>query len=153
MKLSEFKSQLQSCTELNFVNSAGMPIENHFHITEFGLTTKKFIDCGNQLAEETFVAFQMWVSDDTHHRLTPQKLLAIIEKSEKTLNLQDSEIEIEYQDQSISKYGLDFKDNVFVLVSKQTDCRAKDTCGTSQPKRKIQMQALGQVCEPGSGCC
>lgn len=153
MNLSEFKNHLQNLSEIRFINADGMPIEQHFHITEFGQINKKFIDCGNQLADETFVTFQLWVSNDTHHRLSPQKVLAIIDKSEKTLGLVDAEIEIEYQDQSISKYGLEFNNNAFVLVSKQTDCRAKDTCGVKPQKRKIEMQALGQVCEPGSGCC
>jgi hypothetical protein len=153
MNLSEFKSLLKNLPEIQFINAEGQAIEKHFHITEFGQIHKKFIDCGNQLAEETFVTFQMWVSDDTQHHLTPQKLLAIIEKSEKTLDLLDADIEIEYQDKSISKYGLEFKENAFVLTSKQTDCRAKDICLRTEPKRKIQMQALGQVCEPGSGCC
>jgi len=38
--------------------------------------------------------------------------------------MEDSEIEVEYQSNTISKYDLEFNGNHFVLVSKQSACLA-----------------------------
>lgn len=46
MKLSEFKKQLSTVTELNFVLPNGTIVPQHFHVTEVGQVTKNFIDCG-----------------------------------------------------------------------------------------------------------
>src|SRR5690554_4988855 len=45
---------------------------------------------------------------DYDHRLHPEKLLSIIELSEKVLELKDQEIEVEYQGQTIEKFALEF---------------------------------------------
>ena len=73
------------------------------------------------------------------------------------LNLRDTEIEVEYQSDTISKYSLGFNDGKFQLLAKQTDCLAKDNCGvpTNKPKLKLselQSQAAN-CCTPDSGCC
>jgi hypothetical protein len=46
MKLSQFKLQLSSLSNLNFVLPNGTIIPKHFHVTEVGQITKHFIDCG-----------------------------------------------------------------------------------------------------------
>jgi hypothetical protein len=48
MKLSEFKKQLSTVTDLNFVLPNGV-VPQHFHVTEVGQITKNFIDCGGTL--------------------------------------------------------------------------------------------------------
>ncbi len=52
MKLSAFKKQLSGLDGINFmqVNEALVPA--HFHITEIGLLTKHFVDCGGDLHTE-----------------------------------------------------------------------------------------------------
>ena len=95
MKLSEFKNKLTELNTLTFIQPNGMIVPLHFHITETGLTTKKFIDCGGTLREEKVVNFQLWEANDFDHRLSAEKLISIIELSEKTLNLSDLEIEVE----------------------------------------------------------
>ena len=59
----------------------------------------------------------------------------IIQLSEKTLNLQNLNIEVEYQGESIQKFGLDFNGKNFLLITKQTDCLAKGKC--EKPKMKL----------------
>ena len=46
MKLSELKNKLSTVSNLTFVQPNGVFVPRHFHITEIGLVTKHFIDCG-----------------------------------------------------------------------------------------------------------
>lgn len=46
MKISALKHHLNSVTELNFKLPDGSSIPAHFHLTEIGLITKHFVDCG-----------------------------------------------------------------------------------------------------------
>jgi len=157
MKLSDFKKQLSSTNELVFELPNGTNVPNHFHVTEVGQVTKHFIDCGGTIRNEKVVNFQLWEANDFDHRLAPQKLMSIIELSEKKLGLEDAEIEVEYQSDTIGKYGIDFNGKNFMLTSKQTNCLASDSCGIPAEKLKVnlsQLQASSQsCCAPGSGCC
>jgi len=157
MKLSEIKTALDQVEEIRFILPNGAIIPPHFHVTEVGSIQKHFIDCGGTVRHESVVNFQLWTSTDYDHKLSVQKLRSIIELSEKTLNLEDLEIEVEYQGETIGKYGLEFMNNTFLLTTKQTDCLAKDNCGIPVQKTKVSMSALGATdensCAPGSGCC
>ena len=99
--------------------------------------------------------FQLWNADDYDHRLHPEKLLHIIELSEKVLEMGDLEIEVEYQADTIGKFGLEFNGTNFLLTTKQTDCLAKDNCGIPDQKPKLKMAELNNTtsCSPNSGCC
>ena len=57
MKLSEFKTLLQTLPEVNFKLTNGQAIPSHFHITEAGLTTKHFVDCGGTIRSEKTTNF------------------------------------------------------------------------------------------------
>ena len=156
MKLSEFKKQLSAANDLTFKLTDGTPVPRHFHITEVGQVTKHFIDCGGTVRKEQVVNFQLFDGGDTDHRLAPEKLAKIISLSEKTLNLQDGEIEVEYQQDTIGKYGLEFHGDGFVLTSKNTACLASDQCGIPAGKQKLslsELQSSNSCCTPGSGCC
>lgn len=156
MKLSEFKSILKDQKKLSFVLPNGSFVPSHFHVTEVGQIDKRFIDCGGTLRDESVVNFQLWEANDYDHRLHPEKLVNIIELSEKLLNIQDNEIEVEYQGDTIGKYGIDFDGNSFLLTSTVTDCLAKDKCGIPPQKEKRSLASLGKTensCVPGSGCC
>lgn len=157
MKLSEVKNHLQNLEQLDFYLPNAQKVESHFHVTEVGKVSKHFIDCGGVVRTENVVNFQLWADDDVDHRLEPKKLMSIIELSEKVLQIEDLEVEVEYQAETIGKYGLDFQDNHFVLTTKQTDCLAKDNCGipAKKPKMKIsELQASEATnCSPESGCC
>ena len=118
------------------------------------MVTKNFIDCGGTIRNEKTVNFQLWNADDYDHRLKPSKLLHIIELSEKQLDIEDAEIEVEYQSETIGKYDLDFTGKHFVLKNKQTACLASDACGIPAEKQKVQLSVLNNACcTPNSGCC
>jgi hypothetical protein len=155
MKLSEVKNKLNELNEISFQLPDGTMVPNHFHVTEVGKVTKHFIDCGGTVRNEEVVTFQFWNANDYAHRLHPEKLLNIIELSEEVLGIEDLEIEVEYQAETIGKFGLDFKGNSFVLTGKQTDCLAKDQCGIPEEKPRIKMVDLNNQnsCTPGGGCC
>ena len=157
MKLSEIKQVLPALDAVKFILPNGKTVPVHFHVTEVGQITKHFIDCGGTIRNEKVVNFQLWEAGDFDHRIAPQKLLNIINLSEKKLGIEDSEIEVEYQSDTIGKYGLEFNGQDFVLTSKQTACLASDSCGTSEKKNKVPLQELGKTsqacCTPGGGCC
>ena len=108
MKLSQVKSVLKELETINFQLPNGELVPSHFHVTEVGKITKHFIDCGGTVRHEEVVNFQLWNANDYDHRLHPEKLLNIIELSEKVLKIEDLEIEVEYQADTIGKFGLDF---------------------------------------------
>ncbi|GLU44564.1 DUF6428 family protein [Allomuricauda sp. NBRC 101325] len=154
MKLEEVKSTLAQLDTIAFQLPNGDLVPNHFHVTEVGKITKHFIDCGGTVRNEEVVNFQLWNADDYDHRLHPEKLVHIIELSQKTLGIGDLEVEVEYQGQTIEKFALDFDGKNFLLTSKETDCLARDKCGVPAAKPKVKLSELqNSGCVPGSGCC
>ncbi|HMO19138.1 MAG TPA: DUF6428 family protein [Oligoflexia bacterium] len=152
MKLNDVKSVISSLDKIIFSLPDGSLVPSHFHVTEVGKVSKHFIDCGGTVRNEEVVNFQLWNADDYDHRLHPDKLLKIIQLSEKTLGLGNHEIEVEYQGSTIQKFGLEFNGETFLLVSKNTDCLAKDKCGVSDDKQKTSLK-INNACEPGTSCC
>jgi hypothetical protein len=153
MKLSEIKNILKKVESVDFKLASGDFVPEHFHVTEIGLVTKHFIDCGGTQRHEKVINFQLWNANDVEHRLKPQKLLDIISLSEKALGLEDFPIEVEYQSDTIGKYGLEFEENHFNLIPMHTACLASDNCGKSSKKEKATMKAETSCCTPGSGSC
>ncbi len=158
MKLSQIKQHLQSIDSLSFLLPDGSVVPLHFHVTEVGSLSKHFIDCGGTVRQENRVNFQLWQAEDYDHRLGSKKLLEIIELAERKLGLEDWEVEVEYQGDTIGKYGLEVHSAGFLLTRQFTDCLAPDKCGVPEVKPKIQLSQLsnlpeGGACAPGSGCC
>lgn len=157
MKLSEIKNHLATAAAVNFKLQDGTFVPEHFHVTEVGLVTKNFIDCGGTVRQETVANFQLWDADDFEHRLKPQKLLNIIALSEKVLGMGDHEIEVEYQSVTIGKYDLGFDGRDFVLLAKKTACLAQEQCGVPGEKQKVRLSDINadtaNCCAPGGSCC
>lgn len=157
MKLSELKEKLNGMTTVSFQLPNGSTVPAHFHITEVGHVQKRFIDCGGTTRLEDRICFQLWEAEDFDHRLQAEKLLQIISLSERTLNLPDEEIEVEYQSDTIGKYQLACNGNSFELVSTQTACLAEDKCGIPPTKLKLNLVELSPstktTCTPGGSCC
>ena len=157
MKLSEFNSKLKGLETISFELPNGTLVPSHFHVTEVGSVTKSFIDCGGTMRIEHRVNFQLWEANDYDHRLHPEKLVSIIELSENKLGLRDEEIEVEYQGDTIGKYGIAVHGDKFLLTSLTTDCLAKDKCGVPVEKLKVSLSSLADktsgCCTPESGCC
>jgi hypothetical protein len=152
MKISEMKQALTELTAVNFQLPDGSYLPAHFHVTEVGLVAKHFIDCGGVERKETVANFQLWEAGDYDHRLAPQKFLHILRLSEKILGREDLDIEVEYQQDTIGKFGLAFDGNDFRLTPKQTACLAQDACGVPSYLLPLaQVPATG--CTPGGGCC
>lgn len=157
MKLSEIKKELKKLNTIAFQLPNGDLVPDHFHVTEIGKITKYFIDCGGIIRLEEVASFQLWDANDYNHRLHPEKLVHIIELSEKKLQIPDLEVEVEYQmKETIGKFSLGFDGVNFQLKSKVTDCLAKDNCGIPAEKINVKVGGLKPKvtsCTPNSGCC
>ena len=154
MKLSEIKKHLSDLEVIGFKLPNGNLVPSHFHVTEVGKIEKNFIDCGGTVRKENVINFQLWEAHDYDHRLHPEKLIHIIELSEKVLELEDHEVEVEYQGKTIEKYNVGFDGTHFLLTYKQTDCLAQDKCGVAEVKPKVKLsEVTSGCCTPGSGCC
>lgn len=128
----------------------GASVPSHFHITEVGRTEKLFIDCGGTTRTQSFASLQVWVADDTDHRLTAAKLAAIIDKAFPLLGSGDPEVQVECQEGTISLFALesvrrDAESLVLRLASKHTACLALSVC--------LPDQVEDDACCGGSGCC
>lgn len=149
MKLRELKSLLQQHPDhlLRLVLPDGDSIPAHFHVTEVGYVTKKFVDCGGTFREVSSCVLQTWVADDEDHRLNAGKLGFILNLAEPILPQDDLEVEVEYEDCVISQYPIGDaavagEHLTFALTNKHTDCLAKEACGLESAAR-----------EGKSGCC
>ncbi|MET4075997.1 DUF6428 family protein [Hymenobacter sp. UYCo722] len=153
MNISEMKAALAGLSAVRFRLPDGTALPAHFHVTEVGLVSKHFVDCGGVERRETAANFQLWEAGDYDHRLAPQKFLSILKLSEKILGREDLDIEVEYQQATIGKFGLAFDGTEFQLTAKQTACLAQDACGIpAAPSFALpQLQMAG--CTPGGGCC
>lgn len=150
MKMSEMKKSLANIKAINFKLPDGTYVPSHFHVTEVGLVTKHFIDCGGVERKETVANFQLWEAGDYDHKLAPQKFLHILNLSKKVLGDEDLAIEVEYQQNTIGKFGLEFDGKDFLLTLKQTACLAQDACGIPPAQQKKQASSC---CTPSGGCC
>lgn len=149
MKISAIRKILPGLEAVTFRLPDGTRIPPHFHVTEIGLIDRHFIDCGGTTRREKKANFQLWVAGDHDHRLAPQKLLRILDISAPILGNDDLEIEVEYQQNTIGKFGLAFDGTDFILTVTQTACLAQDACGI--PDAPLPKAAGG--CSPGGGCC
>ncbi|NBY41641.1 MAG: hypothetical protein EBQ66_12410 [Flavobacteriia bacterium] len=155
MTLEQIKKHLGTVQTLTFELQNGTLVPEHFHVTEVGVVTKHYIDCGGDIRIEKVANFQLWDANDYDHRLKPGKLLNIIKLSEEKIGMENLEIEVEYQSETIGKYDLGFNGRNFILLSKKTACLASDSCGI--PKEQLKESApelpTQNACTPGSGCC
>ena len=151
MTLQEFKNSLENRSDLSLIIENGIKIPAYFHITEMGVKTKYFMDCGGVMRKDSKITFQLWTSDDYEHRLSCYKLSAIIKKAESLIkeDLDNLEIEMEYQNYTIGVYSVNLIDDIYILEPTVTDCLAKEACGIDQPKQEIETSE----CCTSDGCC
>ncbi len=164
MKLVDIVAVLKEAETLSFTFLDGRQVPSHFHVTEVGKISKKFIDCGGTIRQESRINFQLWDADDYDHRLHPEKLLKIITLSQEKLQIDDQlEVEVEYQDETIGKYDLSYDQGHFVLIPQRTDCLAKDKCGIDQNPLSMPIKVVrsktpadqkqSSCCSSDSNCC
>ena len=149
MKLSDMKRHLATLGHISFRLPDGTRVPAHFHVTEVGLLTRHYMDCGGKERKDAVVNLQLWEAGDYDHRLSAQKLLRIFDISSKVLGDEDLEVEVEYQQGTIGKFGLAFDNGEFLLLAKRTACLAEDACGIPPS----QLPPAPQCCTPGKGCC
>lgn len=149
MNIAALKKILPTLHTVTFRLPDGTAIPPHFHVTEIGLIDRQFIDCGGTRRHDRKANFQLWVAGDYDHRLAPQKLLRILDMSAPLLGTDELDIEIEYQQNTIGKYGLAFDGTDFILTVTQTACLAQDACGIPD----AQLPQTASKCAPGGGCC
>ena len=154
MKVKELVEVLKTQASIGFVLPDGNSVPAHFHITEMGLVLKNYVDCGGKMRNERSATFQLWVAGDTDHRLTAQKFLGIISVADGLYGIQDLEVQVEYQQETIGVFDLNYNGDKFILQSKQTACLAEDACGIPAMKQKLELSDLSSksCCTPG-GCC
>jgi len=153
MKLSQVKNILLELDNVLFKLPDNSFVPEHFHVTEVGISTKNFIDCGGKVRFEQVANFQLWDANDYEHRLKPGKLLHIISLSEEILGMEDLEIEVEYQSETIGKYDLGFDGKSFLLLAKKTACLAEAYCGIPVATEKNGHSGSPTTCCATDGNC
>ena len=58
MKINDVKEILNKIESVKFLLPNGDLIPDHFHVTEVGIVTKNFIDCGGVIRNEKLISFQ-----------------------------------------------------------------------------------------------
>ena len=150
MKVNELLAVLSgnAGSHLHVMLPGGEFVPAHFHLTEVGRVQKDFIDCGGTVRSTAACVLQVWVADDTDHRLDAGKMAKIIRSADPILKTTDLPVEVEYDAGVLSQYPLAAVENtpsglLFHLGSKRTACLAMDKCGV----------ALPEACCSTPGCC
>lgn len=158
MTLTELKEILGGHPQsaVRFLLPTGSKVPPHAHVTEVARIDKRFIDCGGTARTESVCRLQTWFQDDTEHRLSAGKLLAILEKSRGIVQDESLEVEIEHEAPFISHFPIvtvEAKGDslIFHLGVKHTDCLAKDSCIPPKPSSMLDFKPLPSLKE--SGCC
>lgn len=112
----------------------GRFVPAHFHVTEVGRVQKDFIDCGGTRRSTTSCVLQVWVADDTDHRLAAGKLAGIMEVAAPLLGSEELPVEVEYESGVVSQYPIGRAEAtpsglLFELGTKHTACLAPQKCG------------------------
>lgn len=150
MKLRELKSLLRAhpAAQPRFTLPSGEQIPAHFHLTEVGHVTKKFVDCGGTFRTNEACVLQTHVADDFEHRLVAGRFADILDLGQPILPGDELEVELEWDCCVISQYPItaaEVSDDriEFQLGDKHTDCLAKEKCGCAPEAATAS----------ASGCC
>jgi hypothetical protein len=166
MNIQEFLALLHghSTCPLGLELPSGVLVPAHFHITEVGHVTKRFIDCGGTRRTQETCLLQTWVHDDTEHRLLAGKLADIFDRAGDLLPSHQLPVEIEHEGESVSQFTVEgaavFNGSlVLQLGAKHTDCLARGIClpgscaPSPQPELSVPVKSSPSCCSPASGCC
>ena len=120
--------------QMHWMLPDGSFVPTHYHITEVGRVQKDFIDCGGTRRSQASCLLQIWVADDTEHRLESTKLTDILTLAASVLKSDDLPVEVEYEQDSIAQYPLGGVEQtpsglLLSLGSKHTACLAPEKCG------------------------
>jgi hypothetical protein len=106
----------------------------HFHVTEVGRVHKDFIDCGGTVRSTTACVLQVWVAQDTDHRLDTTKLAHVLRLAAPVLKSAALPVEVEYGNGVVSQFPVAAAEVtpggvLLHLGTKHTACLAPDRCG------------------------
>ena len=152
MTLDDFVRVLNEnpAAALHLMLPDGSFVPAHFHVTEVGRVQKDFIDCGGTTRSTTTCVLQVWVADDTDHRLDTTKLSMIVRLADPLLKAADMPVEVEYENRVVSQYPVTAAEVtpsgvLLHLGTKHTACLAQDRCGPGA--------ATNAACCTAPGCC
>jgi hypothetical protein len=144
MTLRELKSLLRRnpASFPRFILPDGQLIPAHFHITEVGHVSRRFVDCGGTFREREACVLQAYVADDEEHRLHADRFADILDLGRAILPGDDLEVEVEWDCCVISQYPIAsaraIEDRLeFQLTATHTDCLAKEKCGCEPAPGKM----------------
>lgn len=136
MTLDSFLGALDAnpAASLHLMLPDGAFVPAHFHVTEVGRVQKDFIDCGGTTRSAAACTLQVWVADDTDHRLAASKLAKIVRLAAPLLKAPDLPVEVEYESGVVSQYPVAAAEVtpsglLLHLGTKHTACLAQDRCG------------------------
>jgi hypothetical protein len=144
MRVSELSKALTDASEatIRFRLPNGELTPAHAHVTEVARISKRFIDCGGTLREDSSCRLQTWVADDYDHRLTAHKLAKILEKAMSILGEQDLDVDIEHDMGFVTQFPLASVELVGTqailnLQGRNTACLAPELCCPTPPQPSI----------------
>lgn len=109
MKLKDLKTALALHPDAlaRLVLPDGEEIPAHFHVTEVGHVTKKFIDCGGKIHDRSDTCLlQTWIGDGDDHRLKAGTFAKILQLGDKVLPHDDMDVEVEYDCCVVAQYPI-----------------------------------------------
>jgi len=147
LTLADFRKVLsiQPGLGLRFRLPTGALAPIHLHLTEVARVEKRFIDCGGTVRTQASARVQLWVADDTDHRVGCAKCLQILDRGKAVVGDENLPLEVECDLPYLTLFPVlgtvvEGGDRVVLLGASKADCLAPDVC-------------VPQACKPGSGCC
>ena len=163
MKTNEFLVLLQEHPnkKLLFEYAPGNFVGHNYHITEVKNITIDSVDCGAGVDFWKETIIQLWESPDEKDSLeymTAFKALGILNKVDKIKPMERAvEVKFEYSNERfhtaqlfVNDFSISTNQLIMKLGVKQTDCKAKETCGAPV---ETAIQSGAPSCAPDSGCC
>lgn len=133
-ELKNILSENQNKSVVFYIQDHKIP--EHYHVTEVGKEIRTFLDCGGTKRTTEKCVLQIWVANDTEHRLSSNKFLKILELGNELFEHDIPEVYAEYEKETVSQYPINqakINDQQieFYLEKTHTACLAPEKCGVS----------------------
>ncbi len=133
MKLRDLKTLLRQHphTYPRFMLPNGEHIPSHAHVTEVGLVSKTFIDCGGVTGKTDTAVLQTHVMEDTDHRLSSERFAKILDLGDRVLPNDQLDVEVEYDCCVVGQYPIATARPAgehleLILENRRTQCLARE---------------------------
>lgn len=135
----------------------------NYHITEVKHVKIDSIDCGSQSDSWNETIIQLWESPSEVGKtdyMSAYKALAILKKVGKMKPYDlEAELKFEYSNRTfhtaqlfVNDFEIHNQQLIFKLAIEKTDCKAKATCGVSEPEVAL-VEGNEPCCSPDGNCC